>query len=67
MLCCPYQGAACEGAPYVSADFELGQACTDYGSAAAKFGYNFSSGNFSVHVYVADKIILTSLPLLSKL
>jgi hypothetical protein len=32
-------------------DHQLGGGCPDYGSAGANFGYNFSSGNLSIHVY----------------
>lgn len=46
-----YTTAGCELAPAYMEDHQLGGGCPDYGSAGANFGYNFSSGNLSIHVY----------------
>eukprot|EP01043_Picozoa_sp_COSAG02_P013307 COSAG02_NODE_530_length_20697_cov_20.103457_6_plen_675_part_00 len=45
-----YASTDCKGTSQAR-DFELTDSCLDYGIAGAKFGYNYSSGNLTVHVF----------------
>ena len=45
-----YASADCKGAGHAH-DFALTAGCPDFGSAAAQFAYNYSSGNLTIRVF----------------